>query len=54
VAAWISRVASIRAEAGGTLDDRRRAYAGIAAEVRALCDRYPAPGLAYTLAGLPR
>lgn len=54
VATWISRVAAIRAEAGGTIDDRRQAYAGIAAEVRALCDRHPAPGLAYTRDGRPR
>ncbi len=46
LAAWIDRVASARADEDTDKDARIRVNRDIAAEVRALCDRYPAPGLA--------
>ena len=53
LAEWMGRVATVRADAGLELDDRRRAYREIAAEVRQLCDRFPAPGLLYGEDGQP-
>ncbi|MDA0334998.1 MAG: hypothetical protein O2782_07540, partial [bacterium] len=46
LAAWIDRVASARADEDADKATRIRVHREIAAEVRALCDRYPAPGLA--------
>jgi len=37
----------VRADERLALDERRKVYRRIAAEVRALCNRFPAPGLAY-------
>ena len=45
LADWMQRVAAVRADENLELDSRRRAYADVAAEVRELCDRFPAPGL---------
>jgi glycine hydroxymethyltransferase len=53
IAAWMDRVARIRADAALDLEDRKAAYHGIAAEVLSLCDRFPAPGLAYGADGHP-
>jgi len=46
VAAWIDRVATARADENADKETRIRVNREIAAEVRALCDRFPAPGLA--------
>ncbi len=46
LARWIDRVATTRADKGADRDQRVRVNREIAAEVRALCDRFPAPGLA--------
>ena len=53
LAEWVNRVAEVRAEESNKLDDRKKAYAKIRAEVRALCDRFPAPGLLYGGDGQP-
>ena len=45
IASWIEGVAAVRGDANLSLDDRRQAYRETAAEVRALCDRFPAPGI---------
>ncbi len=45
IAQWVERVAAVRGDADLTLEDRRRAYRAIAGQVRALCDRFPAPGV---------
>ena len=42
---WMARVAQVRADEGLKLADRKQRYAGVASEVRELCDRFPAPGL---------
>jgi glycine hydroxymethyltransferase len=42
---WMARVAQVRADEGLELADRKQRYAGVASEVRELCDRFPAPGL---------
>jgi len=47
LAAWMARVAAARGDAGLSLEGRREVYQEVAAEVQALCDRFPAPGLAY-------
>ena len=47
------QVAAGRAAAGMELDDRRKAYREIAAAVRELCNRFPAPGLLYGADGKP-
>lgn len=46
LAAWIDRVATSRADKSSDKDTRIATNRAIAAEVRALCDRFPAPGLA--------
>ena len=46
VAAWIDRVATTRADENTDKRTRIQVNREIAAEVRALCDRFPAPGLA--------
>ena len=53
LAEWVNRVAEVRADESNKLDDRKKAYANIRAEVRALCDRFPAPGLLYGGEGQP-
>ena len=53
LAEWVNRVAEVRADESNKLDDRKKAYAKIRAEVRALCDRFPAPGLLYGGDGQP-
>ena len=53
LAEWMDRVAEVRADEGKELDDRKKVYAEIRAEVRALCDRFPAPGLLYGEDGKP-
>ena len=53
LAAWMDRVAEVRADEGQELDDRKKVYAEIRAEVRTLCDRFPAPGLLYGEDGQP-
>ena len=45
LAAWIDRVATTRADENSDKATRVQANREIAAEVRALCDRFPAPGL---------
>jgi len=45
LAAWMERVAAARGDLDLTLDERRQVYREIATEVRAVCDRFPAPGL---------
>jgi glycine hydroxymethyltransferase len=47
LAEWMDRVAQVRADESLALDDRKNAYKAIAGEVRALCDRFKAPGLLY-------
>ena len=49
----MDRVAQVRANKALELDDRKAEYAEIAAEVRALCARFPAPGLLYDSGGRP-
>jgi glycine hydroxymethyltransferase len=51
IAAWIGQVAGVRADRRMRLADRRQAYREVAGQVRALCDRFPAPGLAYGRGG---
>ena len=46
LAAWIDRVATTRADENSDKVTRVQVNREIAAEVRALCDRFPAPGLA--------
>ncbi len=53
LAEWMDRVAQVRADEGLVLNDRKEAYAEVAAEVRALCDHFPAPGLLYGEDGRP-
>jgi glycine hydroxymethyltransferase len=53
LAEWMAQVAKVRADEGLELDDRRKAYREIAAQVRALCDRFPAPGILYGEDGKP-
>ena len=53
LAGWMDRIAQVRADKELELDDRKAAYAEVAAEVRALCDRFPAPGLLYGEDGRP-
>jgi glycine hydroxymethyltransferase len=45
LAAWIDRVATTRADENSDKATRVQVNREIAAEVRALCDRFPAPGL---------
>ena len=47
LAEWMDRVAQVRADEGLDLDERKKAYREVAGQVRALCDRFPAPGLLY-------
>ena len=47
LADWMERVAEVRGDEGMDLQGRREAYRGIAAEVKELCDGFPAPGLVY-------
>ena len=53
LAEWMDRVAQVRANKALELDDRKAEYAKVAAEVRALCARFPAPGLLYDCGGRP-
>ena len=53
LADWMERIAAVRADEGLGLEDRRMVYREVAAEVRALCDRFPAPGLLYGEDGHP-
>jgi len=53
LAEWIDRVAQVRANKALELADRKAKYAEIAAQVRALCARFPAPGLLYDGEGRP-
>ena len=53
LAEWMDRVAEVRANKALELDDRKAEYAEVAAEVRALCTRFPAPGLLYDGDGQP-
>lgn len=46
LAAWIDRVATTRADEKADKQTRVQVNREIAADVRALCDRFPAPGLA--------
>jgi glycine hydroxymethyltransferase len=47
LAEWMDRVGQVRADEGLDLDGRKKAYREVASQVRALCDRFPAPGLFY-------
>jgi len=47
VAAWMERVARVRADEGLDLAARKVRYRAIVGEVGELCDRFPAPGLTY-------
>ncbi len=47
LAAWMDRVAQVRADESLDLDGRKNAYREVAAEVRTLCNRFQAPGLLY-------
>ena len=53
LAEWIDQVAKVRADKALDRDKRRAAYRQIAAQVRDLCDRFPAPGLVYGADGKP-
>ena len=53
LAEWMERVAEVRADKRLVLDERKAFYAEVAAEVRTLCARFPAPGLLYDGAGRP-
>jgi glycine hydroxymethyltransferase len=53
IAAWMAQVARVRADAGKDLEARKKAYKEIAAQVKAVCDRFPAPGLLYGPEGKP-
>ncbi len=53
LAEWMDRVAQVRGNKALDLDDRKAEYAQIAAQVRALCARFPAPGLLYDDGGKP-
>ena len=53
LAEWMDRVAEVRANKALELDDRKAEYAEVAAEVRALCACFPAPGLLYDGGGRP-
>jgi glycine hydroxymethyltransferase len=53
VAAWIDRAAAVRGDPDLDLEGRQRVYREISRQVRALCDRFPAPGLAYDEDGKP-
>ncbi len=47
LAEWMDRVAQVRADETLDLEGRKNAYRAMADEVRALCDRFKAPGLLY-------
>lgn len=47
LAAWMARIATVRADESLELVDRKAVYREVAAAVRALCDRFPAPGIRY-------
>ena len=49
LADWMDRVGQLRADQQLELEDRKREYREIADQVRMLCDRFPAPGLRYSL-----
>ena len=53
LAEWMDRVATARADETLEKDDRVEINAEVRAEVRALCDRFPAPGLLYDGDGQP-
>jgi glycine hydroxymethyltransferase len=53
IAAWMAQVARVRADAGKDLEARKKTYREIAAQVKAVCDRFPAPGLLYGPGGRP-
>jgi glycine hydroxymethyltransferase len=45
LADWMAQIAQVRGDDGLDLDGRKNAYRQVASQVRALCDRFPAPGL---------
>lgn len=45
LAAWMAQIADVRADENLDLDARKLAYRKVAAEVKDLCSRFPAPGL---------
>jgi len=47
IAAWMERVAQVRADASLDKAGRQVQYRAMADEVRQLCDRFPAPGITY-------
>ncbi len=53
IAAWMAQVARLRADEGQDLEARKQVYRQIAAQVKAVCDRFPAPGLLYGPEGKP-
>lgn len=53
LADWMARVAQVRADEAMNLDERKQAYREVAAEVRVLCNEFPAPGLLYGEDGKP-
>jgi len=44
----------VRGDEGMDLDGRKQAYRQVAAQVRVLCDGFPAPGLLYGEDGKPK
>ena len=54
LADWMARVAQVRGDEGMDLDGRKQAYRQVAAQVRVLCDGFPAPGLLYGEDGKPK
>ena len=53
IGAWMAQVARVRADEGQELEARKQVYRQIAAQVKAVCDRFPAPGLLYGPEGRP-
>ncbi len=53
LAGWMAQVARVRADEGLDLEERRKIYREIAGQIKALCDRFPAPGLLYGEDGRP-
>jgi glycine hydroxymethyltransferase len=53
LAEWMERIAEVRADESLDLDGRREIYRQTAAAVKAVCDRFPAPGLLYKKDGQP-
>ena len=53
LAGWIERIAKVRANESLDLEGRKEVYRQTAAEVKAVCDTFPAPGLLYDDNGQP-